>query len=338
MSVDHKHISPLFQLIVFCVALVPLLFFLYGTVQHFHAHDKRPHLAEYTPDTSRKKVTMGLYISDFIRLDTIKHKVAFTGIVWAEFNPKEITLDEIKDFSFDKGKITYKSDPVIEQRGAKTFVRWTVRVRLHIDFNYRAFPLDNHQLCIILANDSLDASLVQFVSADENFIIANSARLPSWKIIGKHVNVGHSCAQLQEDMVNKSVCAPRVLFLVDCAKNDLRHLFSIILPLLLIFFLTLFSFSFEVERRFDTLISISFGGITALLAYRFVIETLAPDVGYFMLSDYLFILFLVAVFAIFFFNTTILHLSQHTKKIAICLLHAFVVGGCGALFYWTLMI
>jgi hypothetical protein len=104
---------------------------------------------------------------------------------------------------------------------------------------------------------------------------------------------------------------------------------SLLLPLLLTFFVTLVSFSFDVGAFFEAHLVVAIGAITALLAYRFVIQAMAPDVGYFMLSDYLFLLFLVAVFAAFFVNTVIRDISLRTKKIIVVLLHAFVIIGSG---------
>lgn len=336
-SVTKNHISPFFQIAVFLIAAIPLLFFIWATLSRFHAHDARPGLISYEQGAPfANTVKMGLFITDFATFDIAKNKIIFNGIVWAEFDPNKATLATVSDFSFDKGVILKRGKPIIEERGALTFVRWPVRVKLRINFNYRAFPLDNHQLFIELTNHELNATDMRLVGDKSGFSLSSSAELSNWKIANKHVEDGYVCVNLQEQSVEKKICIPRIIFTIDFRKFDLRHLFSILLPLLLIFLLTLFSFSFDVEKFYDTLISISIGGITALLAYRFVIESLTPDVGYFILSDYLFILFLIAVFLVFFFNTTIMHLSQRTKKILICLLHAFVIGGCGLLFYWTL--
>jgi hypothetical protein len=336
VSREKRHVSPLFQLLVFCVAWLPLCAFLYLALHTFRVHDAQPELRVNNHSTAKHSVKMGLYINDFEQFDLAKQTLVFNGIVWAEFDPTVLSFDLVKQFSFEKGKIIDKGEPSIETRGTVTFARWPLRVKLHVNFNYRAFPLDNHVLFIVLENNKLIAPEVMLVSDTSCFEVAQGARLVNWEIVNERVENGHACVQLQDNSLEKQICSPRILFSISCKKHDLRHLLSILLPLLLIFFLTLFSFSFDVEKWFDTLISISMGGITALLAYRFVIESLSPDVGYFMLSDYLFILFLVAVFAVFFFNTTILHLPARTKKIAICLLHAFTVCGCGLLFYWTL--
>lgn len=331
-----NHINPLFQVMVFLAAVIPLLGVLVFVLSHFHAHDIKPSIVAYDGIRAPHTISMGLHISDFSAFDIAKNKIVFNGIVWAEFNKNNATLAEVEAFSFDHGDILKKSDPIIEERANTTFVRWHVRVQLRINFNYKAFPLDNHQLFVVLTNNALNARNIELQSDSTSFSLGPSAELSNWKIVNKHVETGYTCIDLHENHDEKKICAPRIIFTVDCRKFDLRHLFSILLPLMLIFLLTLFSFSFDVEKFYDVLISISIGGITALLAYRFVIESLTPDVGYFILSDYLFILFLIAVFLVFFFNTTIMHLSQRAKKILICALHLFVMVGCAALFYWTL--
>lgn len=336
-SVTKNHINPLFQIGVFLISTSVLIMFLWGTLSKFHAHDNKPTIVPYNAQVKpTHAVTMGLYITDFARFDLGKNKLVMNGIVWAEFDPKVVSLDVVSDFSFNKGEILKKGKPVIEKRGDLVFARWPVCVKFFVCFNYRAFPLDNHQLFITLTNHELNAHDVKLLSDKKGFSLSPAASFSNWRIVDRHVESGYICVDLQEKNSEKNFCIPRVVFTLDCRKFDLRHLLTILLPLLLIFLLTLFSFSFDVEKFYDVLISISIGGITALLAYRFVIESLTPDVGYFILSDYLFILFLIAVFLVFFFNTTIMHLSQRTKKILICLLHLFVVIGCSLLFYWTL--
>jgi cytochrome c oxidase subunit IV len=69
-----------------------------------------------------------------------------------------------------------------------------------------------------------------------------------------------------------------------------------VLPLLLIFYLSIFAFSIKDIVLAGTLI---LGSTSGLLAYAFVIQTISPLVGYFMLSDYLFIFVLMSIFIIF---------------------------------------
>ncbi len=93
---------------------------------------------------------------------------------------------------------------------------------------------------------------------------------------------------------------PRVIFALDYTPTGLRQLVSIILPLLLIFSLTIFTFSMDPEPYYRSILTLSSGAVTGLIAYKFVIENLSPKVGYFMLGDMLFFLFLTMTFVIFF--------------------------------------
>jgi hypothetical protein len=71
-------------------------------------------------------------------------------------------------------------------------------------------------------------------------------------------------------------------------------------------------------------ISVSIATITAIIAYRFVIERISPAVGYFVLSDYVFILLLIACCAIFIFNLFTAKITRFYKNMATLILYMIV--------------
>ncbi len=145
---------------------------------------------------------------------------------------------------------------------------------------------------------------------------------------GVRVLSGYSHAQLQKYPSENDVYHPRLLFELEYAHAGLRQALTILLPIILTFFMAIFSFTMDPKKNYAPVLALSMGAVTALLAYRFVIENLSPKVGYFMLSDYLFSLFLLAVVTIFFLNIGSFKLRERHKKLIIIAIHAFVLVAC----------
>ena len=61
----------------------------------------------------------------------------------------------------------------------------------------------------------------------------------------------------------------------------------------------MFLFSLDPKKYREAIMTISAATVPAILAYRFVIETISPKVSYFMLSDHIFSLFLFLSFLVF---------------------------------------
>ena len=175
-----------------------------------------------------------------------------------------------------------------------------------------------------------------YASSVADLVVSQGAIPSGWTLQDEHVYSGYSTSQLEAPNKEKAIYHPRVIFAIDFNLQSLRHLFTILLPLILMFFITTFSFSMDPAYYYRSIISLSSGAVTAMLAYRFVIENLSPKVGYFMLSDSLFFLFLTACCIIFLINTKTLDLSRRSKQLATIFIHVLVVSGMFLLFtYWS---
>ncbi|MBA3752528.1 hypothetical protein H0X06_07155, partial [Candidatus Dependentiae bacterium] len=106
----------------------------------------------------------------------------------------------------------------------------------------------------------------------------------------------------------------------------IRRLVTILFPLMLIFYISIFTFSINPITNLRSIISLSSASITGLLAFRFVIENLSPKVGYFMISDYLFFLLLGTTCIVFLVNSRSHELCARTKEFITIGLHSFVIG------------
>jgi hypothetical protein len=162
--------------------------------------------------------------------------------------------------------------------------------------NYADFPLDDHTIYLVLSNHFFSPSEVIFHSDRSSFNV--TALITGWRAVDHAVETGFNTVVLDKFDDRKITSFPVAIFSIDFSRNAMRYVLTILLPLMLIFYLVLFSFSVEP----GTSISLTAGGITGMLAYRFVIENLSPATGTFMMSDYLFFLFLAGSFFVFFLN------------------------------------
>lgn len=336
-SARKKHVSASFQMITFIIATILFAGMLYIPLYRFTSYDQKPTFSVGSPAASTPSIMRtGLHINSFSKTDILKNDFIFEGELWFEFDPRTVTLEDIEKFDIDHGQIIERSKPIVSQHGKKTVARYIIRASFKTDLNYKAFPLDNHTIYIAITNRFVNAEKIAFVPAGVNELakgnlLSSSCLLDKLSADGGYVT--STIALTDETLENKS---PLVIFGMQCHRIDLRHFLNIFLPLLLIFFFTLFAFSLDFDEHGQMVPTMAAAGVPALLAYRFVIESLSPDVDYFMLSDYLFFLFLFLVFAIFIAIVAAVHASERTKQLTIIGLYACMLASCGALFYTIL--
>lgn len=324
-------VSPLFQLCLIIFSIISLSFIYYKRQSVFQAGDEKPNISIISPETFKQfgdfpgTIQTGLYINQFQKFNITQNEFTFNGTIWFEFNPGVISLDTLEKFSFDKGTILSISPPNTQLLNGKLLVRYNIRVTFNSAIDYTFFPLDNHTLYLVLSHQFISPSEVQFDSSTTKFLPAPNVTTFGWSQINKSVTPGYASAILDPYDPNKTFYYPIALFAIDYVRSGIRYALSIILPLLLIFYLTIFSISLTETSQ----MALATGGITAALAYRFVIESISPMVGYFMLSDYIFFLALIAmclVFILCVIDEFAVHIPLYYKKFAIAAIHALVIG------------
>jgi len=119
---------------------------------------------------------------------------------------------------------------------------------------------------------------------------------------------------------------PVATFELDYSQFNVRDVITLFLPLLLSCYIALFSFSLSS----GVALGLALGSVTSMLTYRWVIDSLSPHVGYFMMTDYVFVFFLlVSVFSLFtmIIETYERRITLSIKKNIVVLLHIFVTAG-----------
>jgi hypothetical protein len=238
------------------------------------------------------RVQVGMHITDFLRFDTIKNEFIINAFIWFLFDGSKVPLKTLEQFSFTKGEIIHKSEPHITKQGALTSALYTIRLQFSTILDYARFPLDDHRIFLNLTNPNVSADQIIYEAAPNNYLLSQNIYISGWQVVGHKVTSGYAAVPLGDA---PSLLQPKTIFSIDLSKGDLRQLSLIFLPLLFLFYLGLFAFSIA---DITIAMTLPLATVSGLLAYSFVIQTLAPAVGYMMISDYLFLFFLLSTFII----------------------------------------
>jgi len=330
-STIRENVPPLFQIIMILVSFTIIGSTLYNQLNYVAYHEQQPQLEIVTPQKIAEFggfpdiVKVGLYIDQFQKFDLIKNEFIFSGIIWFLVLPGIISLETLQKFEFQQSEILYLSPPNVELKDQELLISYNIRVKFTAPLTYIDFPVDDHRINLVFAHQFITPAEILFESSRSSFIVKSEVNSFGWTLNDREVKTGFMSANLDSTDESKNHNFPAVIFSMDFSRFGTRQLISILLPLLLIFYITVFCFSIEPL----TSIGLSTGSITAILAYRFVIENLSPKSGYFMLSDYLFFLILSACFATFFFNILdvfLLTIPMNIKKMVLIIIHGFVIS------------
>lgn len=328
MSKSTQHVTPLFQLVTFFGATLLLIPIFYRSLVVFNAREILPKLTPYTNTTT--PIYTGLTIHHFMDSDTIKNIVGIDATLWFAYDPTLITHEQIEQFSFDNATVE-KSQISYQRQGSLEIATFDIQVHAKMDFNFKEYPLDDHRIWFSLKNSALPAQKYSFVVNQNSLSLDSTAQISNCVSENIKAQSGFITQEYTLPDGKHEINSSRVLFSFDCNPIDMRHFLNIFLPLYLIFFLTLFSFSFVYAEHTTDVPSIAAASVPALFAYRFVIESISPNVSYFMVSDYLFFLYLVLSLLTFLSISWALNHSVQIKKLIIISLYLLMILGCAGI-------
>lgn len=326
-------VSPRLQFLGILISSVLLFTFFYKTMGEVLIRDQYAPVISLTPQKLAQlggtpaEVNVGLFVRDFPKFDPVKGDFTIDATVWFTFDPRLLSIDRLKTFTFDRAEVIYKSEPYIRILGTDLFARFDMRIRINTIFDYRDFPFDDHRINLTLVHDSLSPAEVIFVAGRSNLDISPDLSVLGWRCIDWRVVAGFAEQKFAGRLNKQESIFPRVVFSLDFERFGSRHIVSIFIPLLMIFFMALFTFSFDPNgKAASSILPLSATAITALIAYRFVIENMSPPVGYFMASDYIFLVFLSVCLIIFCFNVFGTMVRAHYKALLVVALHAIILA------------
>ena len=286
---------------VFCV----MSMFAWHAV-HFNTKDEVPSLIIIDAAKQKEfgaftvKIKTGLFIKNFPSFDMIRNYFLVDCLVWFEMYPDEMMLDTLQKFTFINGRVIQKSSPDIKVKNGKMIVTYNVRVEFKSNMQYDRFPLEDHRLTLMITNPFVTPSEMFFEVSSNSFRIAEDIFISNWTIRDFYVDSGYTISKLDEKAF-KEQSSPVATFSINFQKSGFRKVLIIFLPLFFAIFFSFFSLLMNIRNNIGRY-SASISGVTSLIGYRFVIEQMMPNVGYFTLADTLYIILLIFALIIFVFQ------------------------------------
>lgn len=342
-------VRPKYQVIALLATSLITVYVLNRALNFYRPLEKMTQLLPITPQKIKEwggeptEVQVGLFITNWHEFVVRDNLFVFDGVLWFQFDPALISLETVGEFSFEKGEILKKSKPNTKLIEGKLFAEYEVRLRFTTNLSHKMFPLDDHRIYIAMLNTSVSPSEVIFKVNRDNFLVSENVFIPDWRQIDREVKSGYEEQDIDKRDIRKIIRNPKVMFMLDVRRSGISLIMLILLPIFLIFFIGLFSFSFDPEVAQMPIVLISTTALTSLVAYRFVIQGMSPRVGYFLLSDLFFTLFLAFAFMVFIIGVSMVksgklhHFLVMVRGVVFLLFHlTFIALWYYLLFYWIL--
>jgi hypothetical protein len=321
-------VSVSFQLTSFLALCLFMVFFWYSC-SRFTSSERVPIIRDNIFNkfnTSLLNVDVGLYINKFLTFDVTRNEFIIDGIVWFKFDPSKISLKVFDSIYFEQGEILIRSLRSVRFVQDSVFVQYDVRVKFKSSLDYHFYPFDDHALYLIMGLKAIGQEEISFRINSSDFVVIEDMEVFGWKEQKSNAYSGYFIHNLENNNnENKTIESPVIVFTASYLHIDLQKGLIIFLPLFIMFFLGMFSFSIDPIKFYTMILSISLATISAILGFRFVIESFSPHVGYLMLSDYFFFMFLVLAAIILVINFFGSQLRSRYKKLIILSLDIFII-------------
>lgn len=290
------------RLILFFTTVILSIVLFYSALFKSHYKDPKSKIVAITPAQYREwgqpaQITAGLYVTNFPAFDMLKKTYVLDCIVWFEFNVTVTSLERVSNFSFDKGTILVRELLDSKLIDEILYVRYGVRVEFTSALDYQYFPLDSHRIYLNMENELVSPKEMMFITYDSRLMLSSNIVTNNWRMVDFGTEYGFRESFMDAINLSKVDYTPIASFFFDFERSSLRKVSLIFIPLLIAFFLALGAFLIHI-KSFQVL-GLPITAITAMLGYRFVIDGMSPVVGYFMLSDYIFMVVLCCSFIIF---------------------------------------
>lgn len=295
----------IFQHLVLLCSIISITLFFKRALDSFTPQDPLPEMQTINVEKQKEfgifatKVAVGILIKNFQTFDLIKNAFIADLAIWFNFDPDQIMLETVSQFSFDNGDILKKSSPDIRINGNRTVAKYDVRVSFKSLLTYKRFPLEDHRVSLVLTNNFTTPAEMFFTTEDATFKIDPNIFIADWLIKDLKTDAGYQEISLNEQGSVSS--APKVQFVFYVEKKGYKDTLIIFIPLYLVTFIT--AYSFLISFLSSTRSFMASTAIPALLGYRFVLQNLLPQIGYFTTTDYIYLMLLVVSFIILIFQS-----------------------------------
>ncbi len=316
----HNIHFPILQLAFMALTLVFFAFFLYKPSQEFRPKDFVPTLLPISPEIiknridEKKVIDTHFYVYDAPYFTYKRNTFTLRGYLIFTYDPQIVPPEMVKSFEIQRGELKKNKPTMVNHANGTVSEHYIIDVTFSMEINYADYPLDDHTLSFVLINTQAIPDKVLYICSENDFVVESRYAMSRWRDIGHRVKTGFLYKKFPHGFVEY----PAISFSIDYAHDAMRQTTIILWPLLVVFFLSIFSLSLN-RKKFEVILSIIIASISAIIAHRYVIEGIAPKVGYFMLSDYLFFIFFTAICINFI-------ISMFLEAITIRQLRSIIIG------------
>jgi branched-chain amino acid transport system substrate-binding protein len=286
--------------IIFDVVIIYSMFNLRN--QSFFSSDNKPNLLPYeqlklnVDVETIMKVKTGIFVQGFPTFDLNRNTIKINALIWFKFNRAQLSTETVENFSFLNA--THIQKKLIETTVKDNFLilQYAVQVEFFSNLNQAYFPFNDHSIYLVMFHPELTSNQLIYEVGSDSLELADDLQIQDWEIISSEAQVGFDYVSIAE-ISNNQITHSRVLYTFNIKKTGLRKVLLITAPLILILFLSSSSILYPASG-----LSVAVGSITGILAYRYVINNMSPNVGYFTLGEYIYnycLIFICATFLMY---------------------------------------
>jgi hypothetical protein len=241
---------------------------------------------------------VGFYINDVYDLDLKQSTYIADFYVWFRWNAGPDGGLNPSDFEFMNGTLDLKEHPYKIHVGDTWYLSYHCRGTFHIAFNYRRYPLDQHDLVIELEHSVYEASQIKFEIDADNMHNLRPLTLTGWDMNQPTYEVQdhlyHTTFGEPTEKTGGSSTYSRVVGSIHIAREGDTIFVKTFLGLFISVAISFLSFLFkpnETDPRFAVGVAAIFGAVSS----EIVASGNLPDMPYLTLADkiHLFSLFVI---------------------------------------------
>ncbi len=268
--------------------------------------ERAPHLYPNVPESRIQfghgtvGVDFGFQLKNFVTFNLQENHFEIVGFVWFKFNPNLISLSTLEKFSIVDGEILEKRLVKEKLEDGKALAVYFLRASFLSSLDHHGFPFDDHRLFLSLKLESVTSDEVELKALKSNFVVDQDLAPEGWKVISRSIESGYVKTDLSKNNHISALSNPQVNLSLTLQKPGLRKILVVLGPPIFLFLLAMVSFIANPKSAIP--LTVTIGSLTGLLVHRFVIERLAPNIGYLTIADYMYLSFLSCVFIVLVIN------------------------------------
>jgi hypothetical protein len=241
---------------------------------------------------------VGFYINDVYELDLKQSTYIVDFYIWFRWQGDKAHEKNPSDFEFMNGELTLKEHPYWIDDGDTHYVSFHCRGTFHIAFDYRRYPLDQHDLVLEMEDSVYESHQMKYVMDDANMQNLRPLTLTGW-------DINQPVFQIQEHLYHTTFGEPtektggtstysRVYGSIHIKREGDSIFVKTFLGLFISVGISFLSFFFkpnETDPRFAVGVAAIFGAVSS----EIVASGNLPDMPYLTLADkiHLFSLFII---------------------------------------------